>query len=409
MVNYNFLNSIVNNFKNKYLEMANRFMPEAPKIITVADLEPTQTTPDINAPEDSYLPANSVIGNPDESEMTKENLIASDANKDGYVPSGDDDVSDELAPYFPETNPATTEPTGETSFYINKQMNLRYGMDLRFDLSSFASTVESIADGDTTSVEEFTRANFGFSADMFFKGSSKVDTNFPTEEGSNHLAKRSFDSTSLNLSKYASGSDNFALDSFYKDASRVKSRSLTINNNTHSLTINKFAARFKMDSSFGFSFLNKFNVQSNRVADSAPDSINDYMTSAGNVAEIGTTEMMSAFFDGVDAYLNAAEETLIAKAEQFFDLAAEQLGISEEFVDFAKEQFVGSISSFFDRVDSAIDSIREVHGITITPQIEAIEPVELPVAENKIISEILRELEEEGPKLESPNEVLAAV
>ena len=126
------------------------------------------------------------------------------------------------------------------------------------------------------------------------------------------------------------------------------------------------------------------------------------MTSAGNVAESGTTEMMSAFFDGVDAYLDGAEETLIAKAEQFFDLAAEQLGISEELVDFAKEQFVGTISSFFDRVDSAIDSLREVHGITAAPKIEIIEPVEQTEAldaGNDLIPSIIAELEKEAPKI----------
>lgn len=388
MQNLSFFNSIINSFKDKYDQMATRFMPTnvQPKIST--GLSSDNATTEVDKPiSDQYLPSSSIVAPPDESEMTK---VIPDTYLDGNGEEADDNGL-----YTPEQQVPSGEVDSEKSFYINRASSLKYGMDLRFDMSTLTSAIESIENGETTSLQEFATANFGFSADMFFKGHSTVDTNIPSDNP-NHLAMAQSRIGNAQASKFAANAQDFAVSSFQKEAGMVSKKSMTINNRTHSLAINKFTARFKMDSGFGFANLNRFNVQSNRMAEEAPDSLNNYFETAGNVAESGTTEMMATFFDGVDAYLNSAETTLIAKAEEFFDMAAEQLGFSEGLVDMAKDQMVGTIENFFNNVDDAINSLRELHNVPVASTvIEVAEPEVIDIVDptNDIILDTLEQLE----------------
>ena len=78
--------------------------------------------------------------------------------------------------------------------------------------------------------------------------------------------------------------------------------------------MNKIAYRLQVDSRFSFAFAERLNIQTERVAGARPDQIGDYLQNAGDVALKGTNEMMSAFFDGVDTYLDATEQSLTAMA-----------------------------------------------------------------------------------------------
>ena len=113
-----------------------------------------------------------------------------------------------------------------------------------------------------------------------------------------------------------------------------------------------------LDNSFSFAFLDRFNIQTRDVAEQVPESLSSYLASAGNMAESGTSEMMAAFFDAVDGYLDEAEVTLADNVGRFFDLAAEALGFSGEMVDSAKVQLTETVASFFDQVETALASLQ---------------------------------------------------
>ncbi|MEA3296972.1 MAG: hypothetical protein U9R56_03830, partial [candidate division Zixibacteria bacterium] len=165
---------------------------------------------------------------------------------------------------------------------------------------------------------------------------------------------------------------NFALQAFHREAEDIR-RSLDVKvRNGHRRVTNKVALRFRMDNRFELSFLNRFNVQTKNVAETAPDAVGSYLDSTGNVTEKGTTEMMTAFFNAVDSYLNGSEEKIIAKASEFFDMAASELGFSSEIVDAAREQLLGTVESFFNRVDMAVDKLES----NFYPTIDAASDVE---------------------------------
>jgi hypothetical protein len=157
-----------------------------------------------------------------------------------------------------------------------------------------------------------------------------------------------------NAAAFAAQSQNFALESFSRESLRIKSAMDLKTGESYQRAVNKFALRYRMDNQFSMAVLNRFNLQTERVTKDMPEHLEKYCESAGGVAESGTTQMMTAFFDAVDAYLDQAEEALLQRANEFFDLAASELGYSEEMIASAKAHVVGTIESFFDQVDKAM-------------------------------------------------------
>ena len=141
-----------------------------------------------------------------------------------------------------------------------------------------------------------------------------------------------------------------------------------------------------MDNRFSFEMLNRFNSQTQQMLTGADNaSVAGYVDTAGEAASKVTPEVMATFFDAIDEYLNAAESDLSMKAEEFFSMAAEQLGLSGEMVDSAKAQVMDRIDSFFDRVDTALASMESlfVPGSNELPEERLMQPEQPLEMDNK--------------------------
>lgn len=124
------------------------------------------------------------------------------------------------------------------------------------------------------------------------------------------------------------------------------------------MALTKFAFRYKSDTSFSISNLARFNQQVTTVGEVQPESLEKYTSQAGDLAEVGSNELLGAFFDSVDSYLGESEEALLQNIEAFFDLAAAELGLSSESISLAKEQLTDSIENFFNRVEISLSNLK---------------------------------------------------
>jgi len=364
-----FLAAVANNMKDRYLSLA--------QDVSVG------RTPSYykNSPTESQTPAETA---PVETEQPK---------VDSYEPSkAASTATDKTAPANESRTKTTENETPQTpvekqpdgTYYYKRQAELSYKLDLSFNLAAVMRTVEQIADGDVTAVDEFAAAAFGLSADFGLKGYQKVETNMIEE--TDPYRKRSFSSAkSRSTGAMAAQTKNFALESFYREASKVR-RSLNESvRGDHRRAVNKFAVRYRLDNKFSMAFADRFNVQTQQVAEKAPDSVGDYVNSAGDIAAGGSTDLMSTFFDAVDGYLADSEQGLLDKVTAFFNQAAEELGFSGAAVEMAREHLTGTIESFFDRVGAALDGIESkfvpTAEIPETPEVPEIPEVQAPVVE----------------------------
>jgi hypothetical protein len=129
-----------------------------------------------------------------------------------------------------------------------------------------------------------------------------------------------------------------------------------------------------MDTQFSFAHLQRFNVQTEQVAAARPGDVAGYVGSAGQVAEAGSGQMMSAFFGAVDSYLGESEQAILDKVTAFFDAAAEALGFSGAMVEQARTHLTDTISGFFDRVETALAGMEA----RFVPQVEIPIPEVIP-------------------------------
>ena len=313
---------------------------------------------DTNVPltEDSYNPATIPTNSANTSNVADDaddNSVPVDA--DTYIPSGEEaSNSDEAADNI--------MPDGTYNFKSSSQLN--YKLDLSFDLAAISRTVRYLSEGDVTQVEQLTAAGFGLSADFALTGQQIVKAAYENGEASNSLTDHLKGRNVNNMNQagaFMANSRDFKVQSFYKEASSIKNSFDVKNNNGYSRVVNKLAMRYSLDSSFSFANLERFNVQANRVADQAPESLEDYFSNTGNLADTGSNELMATFFDAVDSYLDQTESNLLDKTVAFFEQAASELGFSEPMIAIAKNHLVSTIEGFFDRVDAAINKLESVY------------------------------------------------
>lgn len=248
------------------------------------------------------------------------------------------------------------EPTSTYSF--SRRSKLDYKLKLQFDLAALTQTAEQIENEETVSLDQLAAAGFGLSADFKLKGKQEERTNHIREtEGTQANFKSRLHYRENQANRFSVQSRNFALDSFFRESTDIRSKFSSEVKDGHSRTVNKFALRYRMDSQFSFAHLNRLNVQTQQVADAAPNALPGYFAAAGSVAEKGTGDMMATFFDAVDSYLGNAEEQMLSKIDAFFTQAAEQLGLSGDMVEMARNHLAGTIEGFFDRVSAAVDQI----------------------------------------------------
>lgn len=331
-----FFATIASNYREKYLSLAQQFNPpNMPAPIQ----QPEPTTP-VSAPEapttpvDEYLPTGDPIP-----EKTTSSVVTPENNQTNETNAPAGEV------------PVEQKPDG--TYYYQRQARLDYQLNLEFDLAAITRTVESMADGDTEAIEEFAAAGFGLHVGFDIKGMQRVQTNVAELDDSARRHQLT-EAKSRRAGRFAAQSRDFAVKSFFKEASRIH-RSFNENaSGTHRQAVNRFAARFRLDNQFSFAHLQRFNVQTEQVATQSPDNVANYVGSAGQVAEGGSGAMMTAFFDAVDAYLGESEQAILDKVTAFFDAAAEDLGFSGAMVEQARTHLTETISGFFDRVETAM-------------------------------------------------------
>ncbi len=296
-----------------------------------------------------------------------------------------DETADEVpVPADDALVPVEGEPEASAAtYFFRRRAKLNYHLDLGFDMQAFSRTVEQLSEGNVQSVEQFSAAGFGLKAALDIKGKQFIETNLPAPEGAlqtkGHIAHRSRMRSRQAMQIGIQGRD-FAAQGFHRQSTSMMQSMKETYHNDYRRTVNKFAYRFRMDTSFNFSFLERFNAQTQDVTDQAPESLGNYVTSAGNVAEMGTPGMMAAFFDAVDGYLDRAEEQLVDKVNQFFDMAAEELGMSEAMIDTGREHLLGAIDSFFSQVDEALAGMESqfVTSELVQPTLPVGEPIVIP-------------------------------
>lgn len=308
-----FFNNAAAQFRDRYLQMAAERAPKYAPVTTTPTPQPTKS--------DSFVPTQPV----DNTAPTKDGTESSKPN---------------------------VKPDGTYEF--TREAKLNYSMDLRFDMAAISQVARSLSEGDVETLDQFAAAGFGLKAALDIKGSQVIQESGEGVEGDAGKSAQKDTAGARQASKFAYQDRDFQMESFYKESTDV-SRSLKVDSReNYRRAVNKFAMRFRLDSGFSMAFAQRFNVQTKQVAESTPESLNNYLDTSGNLAEKGTTEMMATFFNTVDQYLNEAHDQLISVATESFDTAAAELGFSGEMVDAARDTFVGTIDSFFQRVDNAI-------------------------------------------------------
>lgn len=343
--------NIASNYREKYLNLAQKFNPiQMPDPVKLPEPRPEVGTPDSpSAPVDDYTPSrDTVAAEKPDGAVTPNKTEGSETNATGES-NQTGETGDTEAPAGDV--PVERKPDG--TYYYQRQAKLDYKLNLEFDLAAISRTVESIADGETTAIEELTAGGFGLHVGFDIKGSERVRTNM-TEMDDTSRKHEVTKAKSRRAGMFAANSKDFAVKSFFKEASRVHRSLKEQSRGAHRTAVNKFAARFRLDNQFSFAHLQRFNVQTEQVASQSPDNVAGYVGSAGQVAETGSGQMMSAFFGAVDSYLGESEQAVLDKVTAFFDAAAEDLGFSGAMVEQARTHLTDTISGFFDRVETAL-------------------------------------------------------
>ena len=307
-------------------------------------------------------------------------------------PAVQPEVTDRYEPSnqpHPENTETTTDPTKTTdpeqpavevqpdgTYYYKRKARLDYKLDLSFNLGAFMSTARSLAEGDVEAVESLVAAGFGLSADFGVKGKQTVETNLTDEaDPEKAVLKNRTRARSRRVGQFRVQSEDFALQSFYKEATDIR-RSLNIKvHDNHRRAVNKIALRYRLDNRFSFALAERFNVQTQQMSGETPETLNGYFDAAGNLAEKSTPDMMATFFDAVEDYLVQTEDKLTAEVESFFQNAAAELGFTGELVEAAASQLTGAIDNFFDRVTGAVQKLEsKLVPNTIQPETPGVEP-----------------------------------
>lgn len=368
-----FLAAVAANFKNRYLTQAQevaqqyrtgRTSQPSSTEQTAKTAEPEATTTALTTPVDTYEPTVRVNRPKASSKPAKccDNDRPTDSGKKTDSPSDDTSVD----------QPAATNPDG--TYYYRRAAQLQYELDLRFDLGAILSTAKEIQDGDTTSVTQLAAAGFGLSAGFDISGAQIVETNMADDSGTQAVGQQSA-ASERQAAALAYQSKNFALQSFYKESTDVRSSLQQTAQGAYRRAVNQFALRYRVDNQFSFGYLQKFNVQTQQVAAQNPDAVEGYTSAAGDLALNGSGDLMSSFFDAVDSYLTDSEAALTDKITQFFDQAAAELGFSEEQIAAVKDHLTDTISGFFDRVQESLSKVKTAFAPSVAPVVpEAVVP-----------------------------------
>lgn len=325
---------------------------------------------------DSYVPSSETV--PEATQPADQNKAADDTK---------------------QTKNSPVAKNADGTYYYRREARLDYQLDLRFDLATIARSVQQLSEGDTAEIQNLIAGGFGLSADFTASGYERIATNMTdgtAADGKSIQKQMTRNSSALAIAeRFAQQDRAYALQGFYRQASKVRSSLHESVKDGHRQTTNKIAIRFQMDSKFSFALAERFNIQTQQVAEQKPDSLNGYLDSAGQVASSGTADLMAKFFDAVDGYLADSESSVRSQVDEFFTMATEQLGFDAGLVAAARDQLLGSVDSFFDRVSSAMGSLEALYAPSganpgATPSVEP--PAPTQTVPDQAMSEYSNEL-----------------
>ena len=313
---------------------------------------PESEAPGYTAPVDQYEQSTPVAEREEAQAPTADKKDAAQNNS----PLGDTktDTGENSQAPSPQA-PVEQAPDGTYSY--KRKATLEYKLDLRFNLSAVQQTMTEIANGDLSKLEEVAKAGFGMTAKFDLRGSERIKTTGEENVGESRSHSRT-KASGQDMGRMKVQSRDFKMKSFYRESVKVRRSVDESVKDSHRRTTNRFALRYRLDNKFSMEFAQKFNAQTEQVAKDAPESTEQYVNTAGEVAAKGSTEMMATFFNAVDGYLDATEDKLVENVTAFFDAAAEELGFSGAQVDMAREHLTSTIENFFDKVDTALAGVQ---------------------------------------------------
>jgi len=354
----NFFAAVAASFKNRYLDQAQAVAQNRqnanqaePKTKTV---EPAAVASSPVTPVDSYEPS---------AKVTKPKAAVKAAKSTPNDKPTDNQKTDT------PSDDTSNQPTGtnaDGTYYYRRTAQLAYELDLRFDLGAILSTAKEIKDGDTASITQLAAAGFGLSAGFDIAGAQIVETNMADDSSAQAVRKQTA-ASARQAAALAYQNKSFALQSFYKESTDVRSSLQQTAQGAYRRAVNQFALRYRLDNQFSFGYLQKFNLQTQQVANQDPGAVSGYANAAGDLALKGSSDLMSSFFDAVDSYLTDSEAALTDKITQFFEQAAGELGFSEEQIAAVTDHLTDTISGFFDRVQAAVDTVQAAFAPSVAP------------------------------------------
>jgi len=375
-------------YNSLFASAADALLSRYRSYITDRQIEPTRTDP---APEQDQAPAPEVSDDAS-SGATDSQAPKTTPNPGSSVTTSPDSCDD--CDTGPATQPSDSYEPSETSdtsadkptYSFARKASMNYKLRLEFSVSTLQQIASSIADGDEGSFEKFVAAGFGLKAGFDIRGKQVTQTQTGDQDAVQQqslLSKSNARFNRMGIMRYRDRS--FAMQSFYREAMNVRRKMHVSQADGFTRTVNKFAMRYRLDSSFSMSHLSRFTGQTSQLADQQSADLGSYLNTAGQLAEKGTNEMMSTFFGAVDDYLDGAEASMIEKAGAFFDQAAAELGFDGEMASMAREHIIDSVTSFFDRVDQTVSQMASRY---VQPE-QPVEPdqtaVEPPVVEPKFV------------------------
>jgi hypothetical protein len=350
-----FINGTIESFIAKYslrAQTLNAYAPEA-----------KSPKPEVAPQAKAASPTDKVEVSPEGQAMQQAAIASGDAapavQKESAVPQAaatEAPASDQAAEPNPDDAPAEQAPTVAAK-RVRAEAEIR--MRMSFSLRTIASAVERLENGELTASEAFEKTRIALSVDMSARGRSVTDTELV--EGQEFAPQSATSKLKLQqqaAARYGAESGDFKLRGFLRDAMKIRDRLSVEQQGAHQRVVRQFELRYRFDAKFSLSHLERFNANTEAVNQAAPDQTSGFLAASGALAKSGSNEMVSAFFDAVENYLDSAHDQLTQSVDYFVDAASSQLGeLSQGMVSDLEGLLTGRIDAFFGRVEESLSQL----------------------------------------------------
>lgn len=241
---------------------------------------------------------------------------------------------------------------------------------MSFSMRTIANAVERLENGELSTAEAFEQTRIALSVRMSAHGQSVTETELGQGEALNpQTASQKLKFTQRAAARYGVESKDFELRGFFREALKIRERMSVEQQGTHQRVVRQFALRYRFDAKFSLEHLQRFNSNTEAVNEAAPDETGGFLAASGALAQSGSNDMVSAFFDAVESYLNHAHDQLTESVGYFVDAASSELGgLSEGMVSDLEGLLTGRIDAFFGRVEGSLAQLESRYLPQVTEQ-----------------------------------------